>query len=212
MMIEQGLKTNHAALDEEDAEQWKEAIGKELASMESHEVFTFVEKLPEGDIIIGSCWVMRKKLMANGTIDKWKVRHVGRGDLQKSSDSNVITTPVIDSASIRLTFGHAANHELEITVLDILTAILGGPLDETLYMCLPAGEWPDPEGRARPLVKLNKTLHRIKQANREYYQEVFDFIVDHLKLQDSIAAACLFLGGNLWESNGVLIQSTLTIL
>jgi len=36
MMIEQGLKTYCAALDAEDAEQWKEAIGKEMTSMESH--------------------------------------------------------------------------------------------------------------------------------------------------------------------------------
>jgi hypothetical protein len=54
MMIEQGPKTYRAALDAEDAEQWKEAIGKEVASMESHEVFTFIEKVPEGASMIGS--------------------------------------------------------------------------------------------------------------------------------------------------------------
>jgi hypothetical protein len=54
------------------------------------------------------------------------------------------------------------------------------------------------------LVKLNKTLYGIKQANREYYEEVFDFIVDDLNLQASIAAPSLFFGGNL-EVNGVLI-------
>jgi hypothetical protein len=45
MMIEQGPKTYRAALDAEDAEEWKEAIGKKVASIESHEVFTFVEKV-----------------------------------------------------------------------------------------------------------------------------------------------------------------------
>jgi hypothetical protein len=70
MMIEQGPKTYRAALDAEDAEQWKEAIGKEVGSMESHEVFTFVEKVPEGDSMFGSRWVMGRKLMANGTIGK----------------------------------------------------------------------------------------------------------------------------------------------
>jgi hypothetical protein len=63
-------KTYRAALDAEDAEQWKEAIGKEVGSMESHEVFTFVEKVPEGDSMFGSRWVMGRKLMANGTIGK----------------------------------------------------------------------------------------------------------------------------------------------
>jgi len=69
-------------------------------------------------------------------------------------------------------------------------------------MRLPEGEWPDPYGRTRPLVKLNTTLYGIKQANREYYDAVFDFIVDDLNLQASIAAPGLFFGGNL-ESNGV---------
>jgi len=72
-MIEQGRETYHAALDAKDAEQWKEAIGKEMASMESHEVFTFVEKVPEGPSMIGSHLVIARKQMANGTIDKWKV-------------------------------------------------------------------------------------------------------------------------------------------
>jgi len=204
MMMEQGPKTYRAALDAEDAEQWKEAIGKEVASMESHEVFTFVEKVPEGASMIGSHWVMGRKLMANGTIDKWKVRLVSRGDLQKPGDYNDITSPVIDSAWIWLALGLAAKHDLEIAVLDILTTFLGCPLHKTLYMRLPEGEWPDPYGHTRHLLKLNKTLYGIKQANREYYEELFDFIVDILNLKASIAAPGLFFSGNL-ESNGVLI-------
>jgi len=202
-MIERGLKTYRAALDAEDAQQWKEAIGKEVASMESHEVFTFVEKVAEGASMIGSCWVMGRKLAANGAIDKWKVRLVGRGDLQKPGNYNDFTSPVIDSDSILLALSLAANHHLEIAVLDIPTAVHGCPLYETLYMRLPEGEWPDPYGRARPLVKLNQTLYGIKQANREYYEEVFDFIVDDLNLQASIAAPGLFIGGNLGPTNGV---------
>jgi len=205
MMIEQGPKTYRAALNAEDAEQWKEAISKEMASTESHEVFTFVEKIPEGASMIGSRWVMRRKLMANGTIDKWKVRLVSYGDLQKPGDYNDITSPVIHSALIRLALGLAAKHDLQITILDIPTAFLGCPLHETLYIRLPDGKWPDPYGRARPLVKLNKTLHGIKQANREYCEEVFDFIADYLGLQASIADPGLFFCGNLGEANGALI-------
>jgi hypothetical protein len=52
---------------------------------------------------------------------------------------------------------------------------------------------------------LNKTLYGIKQVNREYYKEVFDFIVDNLNLQASIAAPSLFFCGDLGEANGVLI-------
>jgi len=72
-------------------------------------------------------------------------------------------------------------------------------------MRLPDGEWPDPYGRTRSLVKLNKTSYGIKQGNREYYEEAFDFIVDDLGLQISIVAPGLLFGGNVSKSNCVLI-------
>jgi len=206
MMIERGPKTYHAALNSEDAEQWKEAIGKEVSSMESHGVFTFVERPPEDASMIESRWVMGRKLLANGQTEKWKVRLVGRGDQQTPGDYNDIISPVIDLASVRLALALAAKHDLEIAVLDIPTAFLGCHLQETLYMRLPDGEWPDDRYcRARPIVKLNKTLYGIKQANREYFEDVFDFIVDDLGLQPSVAAPGLFFGGTLGKANGVLI-------
>jgi len=43
------------------------------------------------------------------------------------------------------------------------------------------------------------------QANREYYEEVFDFMVHDLNFQASIASPGHFVGGNLGETNRVLI-------
>jgi hypothetical protein len=174
--------------------------------MESHGVFTFVKRPPGDASMIESRWVMSRKLLANGQTEKWKVRLVGRGDQQKPGDYNDITSPVIDSASVLLALGLAAKHELEIAVLDMPTAFLSCPLQVTVYMRLPNGEWPDnPYCQACPIVKLNKTLYGIKQANRDYLEEVFHFIVDDLGLQASVAAPGLFFGGTLGKPNGVLI-------
>jgi len=85
-MIEQGPKTYHAALDAEEAEQWKEAITKEEASMESHEVFTIVENVPAHASKIGSRSVMGRNPMANESSDKWNVRLIDRSDLQKPTN------------------------------------------------------------------------------------------------------------------------------
>jgi hypothetical protein len=46
----------------------------------------------------------------------------------------------------------------------------------------------------------------MKQLNREYYEEVFDFIVDNLGLQATIAAPGRFFGGNLGDANCALIR------
>jgi hypothetical protein len=140
MMFEPGPKTYCAALNSKDADQWKEAIGKEMSSMESHGVFTFVKRPPGDASMIESRWVMGRKLLANGQTEKWKVRLVGHGDQQKPGDYNDITSPGIDSASVRLALGLAAKHDLGIAILDIPTAFLGCPLQETLYMPLPDGK------------------------------------------------------------------------
>jgi hypothetical protein len=56
-----------------------------------------------------------------------------------------------------------------------------------------------------PNRQLNKTLYCIKQANREYFEEDFDFIVDDLGLQASVAAPGLFFSGTLGKPNDILI-------
>jgi hypothetical protein len=93
--------------------------------------------------MIENRWVMGRKLQANGQTEKWKVRLVGHGDQQMPGDYNDFTSPVIDSASVRLALRLAAKQNLEITILAIQTAFLGCRLQETLYMCLPDRKWPE---------------------------------------------------------------------
>jgi hypothetical protein len=69
-MMEPGPKTYSAALNSEDADQWKEAIGKEVSSMESHGVVTS-DQWPPGDAsMIESRWMMGRHILANGRTEK----------------------------------------------------------------------------------------------------------------------------------------------
>jgi hypothetical protein len=61
-------------------------------------------------------------------------------------------------------------------------------------------------------VKLNKALSGIKQANREYFEEVFDYIVNDLGLQASVAAPGQFFGGTLGKPNGVIIPMSINYI
>lgn len=138
------------------------------------------------------------KLSADGTTDKWKARLVGRGDRQvEGRNYGDIMSPVVDSTSICLVLGLAARHNHEIITLDAATAFPGCPLEETLYMTLPQGLWGcrDPYQWDRPIVKLRKTIYGIRQANREFAEEVFEFAVDNidgLGLKASISSPGLF--------------------
>jgi len=73
--------------------------------------------------------------------NKYKVRLVARGFSQNPEDYGSITSPVIDTAVIRYTLGHAALHDLEIATLDVPTAYLGATLHEDVFMHLPDADW-----------------------------------------------------------------------
>jgi len=56
-----------------------------------------------------------------------------------------------------------------------------------------------------PDLEPTRQFRPVANTNRKYYEEVFDFIVDDLNLQASIAAPGTSFSGNLGAANGVLI-------
>jgi transposase InsO family protein len=199
-MVEPGPKTYQAALKTPDAEAWTAAVNTEIAALDSHQALEFIpEELPQGTTIIRSRWLLSKKFKATGEIDKYKARLIAQGFTQKEGldfDANAISSPVVDSSTIRLCLGLAAQHNLQIAILDCPTAFLGSTLHETIYLRLPEGNWQhrDPWKRDRPLVRLRKTLYGLKQSARGWFEDVYDFLVDNLGLTASVAAPGLFLG------------------
>jgi hypothetical protein len=122
---------------------------------------------------------------------------IAQGFTQKEGqdfDSNAISSPVVDASTIRLSLGLAAQHNLQIGILDCPTAFLGSTLHGTICLRLPEGNLQDPWNRERPLVRLRKTLYDLKQFARGWFKDVYDFLVDHLALRASVAAPGLFLG------------------
>ena len=65
-----------------DADYWKEAVRSEINSIMSNGTWEVVER-PYGCKLIGCKWVFKKKLMPDGTIEKYKVRLVAKGYTQK---------------------------------------------------------------------------------------------------------------------------------
>ena len=65
-----------------NAPQWREAINSELDSIMSNHVWELVD-LPPGTKAIGCKWIFKRKLKADGSIDKYKARLVAKGFSQK---------------------------------------------------------------------------------------------------------------------------------
>eukprot|EP00253_Pinus_taeda_P006781 PITA_06781 len=65
-------------MDSEDGKLWNEAIVDEMASLHKNEAWDFVE-FPTGRKPIGSKWVFKKKINAEGKVEKYKARLVEKG-------------------------------------------------------------------------------------------------------------------------------------
>ena len=119
--------------------------------------------LPPVSKPLGYKWIFKKKMKANGSIDKYKVRLVIKGYKQKEGldyfDTYSLVTRI---SSIRMLIAIATIHNLEIHQMDVKIAFLNGDLDEDIYMEQPKGFIVP--GQEKKVCRLVKSLYGLKQA------------------------------------------------
>ena len=112
-----------------EAPYWKEAINDEVESILQNHTWELVD-LPPGSKPLGYKWIFKKKMKANGSIDKYKARLVIKGYKQKEGLDYFDTySPITRISSIRMLIAIAIIHNLEIHQMDVKTAFLNGDLD-----------------------------------------------------------------------------------
>ena len=65
-------------VNSEECKLWKNAMVEEMEALDKNEAWDLIE-LPDGRKPIGSKWVFKKKLNAEGKVEKYKVRLVAKG-------------------------------------------------------------------------------------------------------------------------------------
>ena len=142
----------------DDRDIWYEGVLEENKSLEEHQVFVEVDlsMLPPDTNIVKCRYILKRK--ANG---RYKARLVAKGFSQKLGvDYNKTFAPVVSKASLRILLSLAAVNDWEIHQLDVKTAFLYGELKEDIYVEAPEGlGYSD-----KTILKLNKSLYRLKQA------------------------------------------------
>ena len=150
-----------------DWPQWREAMDRELETLERANTWRTVER-PENTNIVDSKWVFHIKRNADGSIDKHKARLVARGFTQVYGLDYFNTySPVARLTSIRLILAIAARYDWEIESFNFVGAYLNGELDdnEVIYMQSSPGYDNDP----KTVKRLQKSLYGLKQAGRKWY-------------------------------------------
>ena len=159
-------QTYEEAMQSSDAQQWSQAMNEEMASLQAHGTWVLTEQ-PQGVKPIPVRWIFKKKLDAQGNIERYKARLVAKGFMQREGvDFNEVFAPVSKHTTLRTLLGMVASQDLELHQLDIKTAFLNAELEETIYMQQPRDY---EEGSANTACLLKKSLYGLRQAPRAWH-------------------------------------------
>jgi hypothetical protein len=132
-------KTISQAYAYPDVEYWKDVVHSEMDSIMSNGTREIAD-CPNGCKLIGCSQIFKKKLMPDGTIEKYKARLIGNGFTQKEGEDFFDTySHVARITTIRVLLALAVSHGLHIHQMVVKTAFLYGELDEEIYMEQPDG-------------------------------------------------------------------------
>ncbi|GJY22152.1 retrotransposon protein, putative, ty1-copia subclass [Tanacetum coccineum] len=175
-MVENEPTSYREAVTSSEGHQWKEAIKSEIDSILQNHTWELVD-LPPGCKPLGYKWIFKKKMKADGTIDKYKARLVIKGYRQREGLDYFDTySPVTRITSIRMVLAIAALRNLEVHQMDVKTAFLNGDLEEEIYMNQPEGFIAP--GQESKVCRLVKSLYGLKQAPKQWHQKF-----DHTMLE-----------------------------
>ena len=144
----------------EDSELWRDAVRRELDSIEKNETWELIKE-PKDVNVIDSKWVFAIKENETEVSKKYKARLVARG-FQQENDLNGLDVyaPVTKMNTIRTLFAVGVEKGYKFCQLDVNTAFLNGNLEEDVYLQIPEGC----KKKEGCVYKLKKSLYGLRQS------------------------------------------------
>ncbi|GKB29252.1 calcineurin B-like protein 4 [Tanacetum coccineum] len=116
-----------------------------------------------------SKWIFKKKIKADGTIDKYKARLVIKEFRQRKGLDYLDTySPVTRITLIKMVLATAALRNLEVHQMNVKPTFLNGDLEEEIYMNQPEGFIAP--GLERKVCRLVKSLYGLRKAPKQGHQ------------------------------------------
>lgn len=115
--------------------------------------------------MVGSKWVYKLKVDADGLVERHKARLAAQGFSQKFGvDYDETFSPVVRYESFRTMVTLAVQHGLMLHQMDVTTAFLNGYLEEEVFMKQPEGFIA--KGQEHLVCKLKRSIYGLKQSPR----------------------------------------------
>jgi len=174
--------TQSAMLKAPDQAAFIKAQISEIEGLHSSGVFSYhkIETLPPRAKLLNAIWSYRRKRTPAGVLQKHKARICTDGSPQQYGvDYWETYAPVVSWSTVRLLLTLASLHEWKSHQVDFAQAFTQPPIEEDIYMRIPQG-WYVVDGCLRQhehpkfrdaahYIKLEKSLHCIKQAARAWF-------------------------------------------
>ena len=180
-----------------DWAKWKEAMQVELNSLNKRKVFGTIILTPGVVKPLGYRWIFVRKRNEKDEIVRYKARLVAQGFSQRPGiDYEETYSPVMDATTFRYLISLAVSKNLEMRLMDVVTAYLYGSLDSDIYMKIPEG-FKMPEAlSAKPKemysIKLQRSLYGLKQSGRMWYNRLSDYLTSKGYKSNTICP-CVFI-------------------
>jgi hypothetical protein len=142
------------------------AMDKEMDALQRNHTWDDVERFTDSDQLVNDCkWVYEIKLNAEGSIERFKGRVVGKAFTQlPGHEFDETFTPVVRYDSHRYLLTIAAHHGWLPQQMNVKSAFLYGVLKAEIYMELPEGY-----RKASNVARLQKCIYGLKQSACEWY-------------------------------------------
>ena len=178
-----------------ESDMWRKGMQSEYDSLMEHNTWV-LEPRPSHHNVVSCKWVFQTKhepTPDGRTSKRYKARLVARGFSQiEGVDYNETYAPVVKFTSVRILLATVTVLGLFLHQMDVKTAFLNGDLDETVYMEQPEGF--KVKGKETWVCRLLKAIYGLKQASRQWYLKMDDFLTNHLHLSRNPADECLYSG------------------
>ncbi len=178
------------------AEQFWTAMDAEIASLESKNTWTVVDRssMPTGTKAIPGTFVQRIKRLPSGDLSKFKSRWCCRGDLQKADFEGNNYSPLVGWPTVRTALTLAAAKGWKSRQVDFTLAFCQSPQpeDKPLYMELPQFYRPQGMEGRDVVLKMNKSIYGQVDSPKLFYEHLSRGM-DALGFEPSASDPCLFI-------------------
>ncbi|GKE07280.1 putative RNA-directed DNA polymerase [Tanacetum coccineum] len=149
----------------------EDAMQAELNSLNKRKVFGPIVTTPRDVKPVGYRWIFVRKRNEKNEVTRYKARLVAQSFSQRPGiDYEETYSSVMDAITFRYLISLAVSKNLEMRLMDVVTAYLYGSIDNDIYMKIPEGFKIPNSLSSKPRemcsIKLQRSLYGLKQSGR----------------------------------------------